>query len=275
MINNILKLLSLSILTSLLLVVGCKKDEDPVPEPMKVISTFEFTLDNVTGTTTFNYNADGLLESLDFVGPLDSVNIVLTFSNGLLTEASGEGFRSEYSYDANGNLLEILDYDDNNGDGIIGLYNKYTYTYNLSNQVTREDEVYYYEQDIPDSWSDFTLFEYANTESKNPISGENYVEINSDGGTLSSTIAYTFDDKVNPLYKAGVWPFLVSNDFTTNFSPNNLVNANITVNAVEESNMSVNNEYDANNDLIKSTFTISRPGSADYIYSTSITYKEI
>lgn len=251
---------------------GCDPEKTIVtPEQKKVLASYEITVDNSTFAIDFNYSDGGIFES--FVDADDPSYIAhITYQNNQITEVSSDEFREEYKYDANGNLIEILYYEDDNGDGDIGLYNKYLYSYNSNNQVEKEEEIYYYEKDIPDSWSYFTLYQYENSESKNPISSEYYNEVDGDGGTLYSEFTFTFDDKENPINKMGV--NLFTNDFTTGFSPNNLIHAGVTGQNGTGS-ISADNTYDEDGDLLKSTYTIIWEGVSEYVYSVAFTYKEI
>jgi hypothetical protein len=270
-------ILSFLLSFSLLILTGCDNDNTEVTpsNTVKVLSGFEVSYDNETYAVSFNYSTEGVLESFSDIADPNNVSPFTFDQDGRLTEVSGEGFRDEYNFDVNGNLIEILEYSDNNQDGVLGLYNKYLFEYNASNQVVREDEIYYYEEATPSLWSYFTLYQYSNSDTKKPISSEYYSEKDNDGGTLESNRTYTFDDKDSPFHKTGLGYLFDANDFTARFATNNLENANTTVNGVEENHISANNEYDADGDLIKSTYTISWVGEPDYIFSMSYSYKEI
>ncbi len=274
--NKILRreinIISRVIFALMLIVVVTACDSDDEASETKVIATFKRIVDGTTYEADFSYNDSKELE----IATSSLGNSIFEFSGGLHVKTSDPFGYYEYEYNDQGRLIKVRSYIDRNGGDDFSIRYADEYTYNSSNQVSRVETFDYNESGVADTRTYYEDFIYIDNTAKNPASSKYYTHDAGQDVTLISDRTYVFDNSISPFYTLGVNQYFVTSDWVPQFSANNLVTAETTtVDGLDDNSISIVNEYDGDGDLIKATFTISRPGNDDRSYSIALTYKTI
>jgi hypothetical protein len=260
------KIFSKTLLTAALyasVLVGCNKDDDPKTKLCFLTTVVET---NDSETTTINYTVDNqkvtkVNSSTVYSGVTYQDNATITYdSKGNITETTNDdGTKTVYTY-TDGQITKTEDFDGTT------LSDRTDYEYSNGQLIKAQ----YYSESSPGTFvkSDYDIFEYASTSSKNPTKIKSFSKT---GTTPDYTVVYEYDDKKNPYSASGT--FLNVLALYGEASANNITKATFT--NASNPTIQTNNfvyEYNTEGYPTKSTITKTTTGQSARTSTATYTY---